>query len=164
MNCIFQYIRFDLFILQMCQCGFLNADWSTVPKSHHSIKWEKNTIYTTTAAEKTSRLSEKWAVAFTKTKPSQMTWECIYHHVFLVKQYYHSALRISALRYESDQQGTRVTRGYDDLNDETLFAMINDGLSSDWREIIAGWTKLCQGPPPLGWKQRMHCLLDSLAL
>jgi hypothetical protein len=148
----------------MCQCGFLKADWSAVPKSHHSIKWEKNTIYTTTAAEKTSRLSKKWAVAFTKTKPSQMAWESIYHHVLLVKQYYHSALRISALRYDSDQQGTRVARGYDDLDDETLFAMINERLSDEWLKFVAEWTNRCQGLQPPGWQQRMYCLLDSLAL
>ncbi|KAI8329138.1 hypothetical protein BC941DRAFT_518916 [Chlamydoabsidia padenii] len=160
-NCfidLLECIYFDTFIVQLCQYGFKEADWSTVPKEYHYIKWENNIT-----SEQTSSLFKRWVVAFTKTKPDRINWESIYLHLFLIKQYYQSILKISTIRFDStSHQGTSlVITGYDDLDDVILFALLDDSFATNWRRQVTLWAKQCQDPC-FAWEQRIDCLLDTL--
>ncbi|ORZ12425.1 hypothetical protein BCR42DRAFT_420587 [Absidia repens] len=165
---LIKYIKFDSFILQLCDCGFLDVDWSTVPQRYHYLKKEKPS-----SVENPSRWLNKWMHTYTKTRPKKIKWKNLYLHVFLIWQYYHSILKISSLRYDLDHnQGTVVIRGCNDLDNDALSTLLDDGMLKTWYRQVTTWMEQCRKSDVVvssrhyddeqHWEQRIELLLDTL--
>ncbi|CAO3588859.1 unnamed protein product [Absidia cylindrospora] len=167
---LLKYVKFDAFILQLCDCGFMDADWSTVPQCYHYLKKEKPP-----SVENTSSWLNKWMHTYTKTRPNNINWKNVYLHVFMIWQYYHSILKISSLRYDLDHdQGTVVIRGCNDLDNDALSTLLDDSILKTWYQQVTTWMEQCRKSdvavslPHHGdnqhWERRIELLLDTLTL
>ncbi|KAI8076325.1 uncharacterized protein BX664DRAFT_344385 [Halteromyces radiatus] len=138
---LFQYICFDTFILQLCDLVFLKSDWHQVQEQYLYLRNKRDTMTATVHS------LQKWIHIVTKIGPYRMNWEDVHCHVFMVKQYYQSMLRSSTLRYDSETKGSTVIRGYDDVDDDSLVALLDGDLIGSWRLQVESWMNQCSLNP-----------------